>query len=463
MTWCYVPGTEFPSAQAVAALNSGCTLPSRVSLAAAMLKPMRTPRPFLWATWRVIRWTSYTPSLQLLICLIEILRFHSLRPSADVMPDLSNRPRCGPTCGHSSGMHGPDTLTSSVRGIPASRSAPPETVLAGMIRDTSGQTSPGSTGKPAHLGGSSKTSQDTSASALRPCCETYGTWAQRLRWAYSARAKQAARTKDSASSSWPTAVANDDNKSLQGHLAMKRRMVERDGTNANRTAVTSLQVMATNWQTPVADDRIDRAKGKINSRGEPKLSAQAQMWGTPRGSDGEKGGPNQSFGAGGTPLPAQAANWPTPASRDHKGENGPEHLINGTGRLHMDQLPNAVAHSFRHPAPEKQPSGVTSCDWRPISRRLLRSATLSVGRTTLRRWLRKGAWRRRRLNPIFVEWLMRWPPGHGLCECTETEWTLWLQHMRGALSALPTASAPWIWQPPADFTEPTQGSLFDDV
>ena len=64
------------------------------------------------------------------------------------------------------------------------------------------------------------------------------------------------------------------------------------------------------------------------------------------------------------------------------------------------------------------------------------------------------------MNAIFVEWLMRWPSGHGLCECTETEWTLWLQDMRGALSALPTASGPWIWKPPVDHVEAVQADLF---
>lgn len=43
---------------------------------------------------------------------------------------------------------------------------------------------------------------------------------------------------------WPTPVANDDNKTPEAHLAMKQRMGERDGTGANRTAITSLQVMA---------------------------------------------------------------------------------------------------------------------------------------------------------------------------------------------------------------------------
>jgi hypothetical protein len=54
---------------------------------------------------------------------------------------------------------------------------------------------------------------------------------------------------------WPTPVANDDNKSVKAHLAMKQRMGERDGTGANRTAVTSLQVMAqlAGWPTPQAN------------------------------------------------------------------------------------------------------------------------------------------------------------------------------------------------------------------
>nr|WP_254171210.1 hypothetical protein [Ralstonia mannitolilytica] len=35
------------------------------------------------------------------------------------------------------------------------------------------------------------------------------------------------------------------------------------------------------WQTPVADDAIERAAGKWNSRGEPKLSAEVKLWPTP--------------------------------------------------------------------------------------------------------------------------------------------------------------------------------------
>lgn len=35
------------------------------------------------------------------------------------------------------------------------------------------------------------------------------------------------------------------------------------------------------WQTPVADDLVNRKDGKWNSRGEPKLSAQVMQWPTP--------------------------------------------------------------------------------------------------------------------------------------------------------------------------------------
>ncbi len=45
------------------------------------------------------------------------------------------------------------------------------------------------------------------------------------------------------------------------------------------------------WQTPVADDAVDRKNGKWNSRGEPKLSAQV-LWPTPNARD-YNGAPSQ--------------------------------------------------------------------------------------------------------------------------------------------------------------------------
>nr|WP_237351595.1 hypothetical protein [Rhizobium sp. ACO-34A] len=48
---------------------------------------------------------------------------------------------------------------------------------------------------------------------------------------------------------------------------------------------------------------------------------------------------------------------------------------------------------------------------------------------------------RRSLNPLFVEWLMGWPPGWTLAAwtgfgCSETAYCLWKAHMRCALSRL---------------------------
>lgn len=114
---------------------------------------------------------------------------------------------------------------------------------------------------------------------------------------------------------------------------------------------------------------------------------------------------------------------------------------------------------FSHPAPETQPHGLPASQWRPTSRQLLRSAISHVAQRSLSRWLKRGNWRKRRLNPLFVEWLMGWPPGHALCDCSATEFARWQQHMRGALSAMPMAYGPWVWTPGNDAAPPEQLAL----
>lgn len=213
------------------------------------------------------------------------------------------------------------------------------------------------------------------------------------------------------------------------------------------------------WQTIVADDRIDRERGKINSRGEPKLSGQAANWSTPRSSDGAKGGPNMSFGAGGTPLPAQAATWATPTARDVKGSS-PASVTRVNGKTRMDLLDHQAEQGFRSPLPVPAIStdGPPSSTTRPISRRLFRFAMSNAPATTMRRWLRKGNWRKARLNPLFVSHLMGWPIGHALSSCSGMAFTRSQRLMRGALSRLPLASGPWIWTE-TETTE-TQADLF---
>jgi hypothetical protein len=119
------------------------------------------------------------------------------------------------------------------------------------------------------------------------------------------------------------------------------------------------------------------------------LSDAIQLWRTP---DSQNAGGvrtrQTSRGQGHQKTIAeQAEHWPTPSARDHKGENSVDHVtINGTGRMHLDQLPNFVAHLFRPDLPTSS-SGNASSTNDPTSRPLSR------------------------LNPNFVEWLMGLPDG----------------------------------------------------
>ena len=285
----------------------------------------------------------------------------------------------------------------------------------------------------------------------------------------------------SAGSAWPTATP----------------MQTRDGQTSGATGSTAgnrcLATDASQWQTPkLASGGYTRDRGQKGAE-RLTLKGQSELWGTQRASDAEKGGPNQAFGAGGTPLPAQAAqwptpmagtpsqngnsaagsndftrkadllaagvlasSWPTPAAQNVKGSSEGS-ITRADGKSRMDILQYRAEQGFSHPVPETPRHGPTLSQLRRIWRPLRDSLIASHGRATWRR-LWKGR-TKRRLNPGFVEWLMGWPPGHALCDCSATEWSRYRQHMRGALSQLPTASGPWIWLPPAETTQPQQMTL----
>lgn len=77
---------------------------------------------------------------------------------------------------------------------------------------------------------------------------------------------------------WPTPVVNDDNKSPQAHLAMKKRIGERDGTNSNRTAITSLNVLVKAMHGPQGRDNPSTTGNHPES-----------LWATPNAGDGKAG------------------------------------------------------------------------------------------------------------------------------------------------------------------------------
>ncbi|MDO8326989.1 MAG: hypothetical protein Q7T28_08615 [Cypionkella sp.] len=124
----------------------------------------------------------------------------------------------------------------------------------------------------------------------------------------------------------------------------------------------------------------------------------------------------------------------------------------------MDILHYRAEQGFTHPDQATVSGGLQPSSHTPISRPLWASMIASHGRVVSRRILKGRS--RRRLNPLFVGWLMGWPIGHALCACSATEFTHWQQRMRGALSQLPMASGPWIWRPTDDAQGPAQMDLF---
>ena len=148
-----------------------------------------------------------------------------------------------------------------------------------------------------------------------------------------------------------------------------------------------LPAQAAQWQTPVADDQVDRVRGKINSRGEPKLSA-------------------------------QAIQWPTPAAQNWKGSSEAS-ITRADGKSRMDILHYRAEQGFTHPGQVITQLGLRPSHHAPISRPLWASMIASHGRVACRRIL-KGRLRRR-LHPLFVGWLMGWPIGHALCVCSATK------------------------------------------
>jgi hypothetical protein len=99
--------------------------------------------------------------------------------------------------------------------------------------------------------------------------------------------------------------------------------------------------------------------------------------------------------------------WPTPAKRDYKGSNSREHCeVNGTGRKHMDQLPNAVVHggtsTRRTWLTPKTPTGGGQMERKTSGgglRKLEDQISQEHGQNT------------GQLNPPWVEWLIGWPIG----------------------------------------------------
>lgn len=279
----------------------------------------------------------------------------------------------GLTCEPSTLAHGAAQWIASCRAIHAKETASLESGLALPTTDGCSIAPSRYSTKAGLRPSSARTSLGISTASSPLQSHHWSDWAAALRSEYSARPRRERATDASGSSSWPTVSARDGdarraptdpnspawaNKVARG--AVNAAGLLSDDLSSSAVAWRPLP-MGETWATPTA--RMHKGGGEAVTRADGKsrldmLDWQAEAWSTPRASDGEKGGPNMTFGAGGTPPPTQAAHW-LPSAK-------------GVRAFAMTDLS----------LPDRPtPSGPRSSETR------------------------------RRLNPLFVEWLMGWPEG----------------------------------------------------
>jgi hypothetical protein len=180
---------------------------------------------------------------------------------------------------------------------------------------------------------------------------------------------------------WPTAVQQD-----QGNLS-EADFLKRKGRNPDG-AITSLNIVASNWQTPHGMAGVDRA-GKRGGPGGGEFGMQAGNWATPRAGNPK----SRIISKGGKIIAQQAEEFHTP-------HQAPDLLTLASRTSSNFSLKNLKRlRRFLKPSEAKPSAGSKSS--------------------------KSGPGSRRRLNPVFVEWLMGLPllwtqPAPSDCERSET-------------------------------------------
>ena len=250
---------------------------------------------------------------------------------------------CGVT--HSETQVGRMPVPCGPEAVPASRSARLESEKAMPTKGTSGRNGSGSL--------ESAALSLCLANRLAQRCRTDGSTLFRMTWKErvtpSGRvifrlAASGHRTSGKGCTSWPTPVSNDDNKSVDAHLAMKKRM------GGNRTAITSLQVLSNaselaSWPAPNCDDpnNATRASGQFQSL------TRAASWATPSSRDwkdtpgmattGTDPDGSERMRLDQLPRQANLASGPTPAGTSAPTENTVPYLLNPKFSLWLQGLP----------------------------------------------------------------------------------------------------------------------------
>lgn len=230
---------------------------------------------------------------------------------------------------------------------------------------------------------------------------------------------------------WPTpdAAVSNDGEEIASFTARRARLKAR-GINGNGMG-TPLAMAAKAWPTPTSrdfkagGDTRERSNGPmltdavLSFAGGMPLAAQASHWATPTAHDARRPGADLTSAQRGN-LSRDAALWASPRAEMARALGNPAHITPRRGNGNIEDQTAA----FSLPAPATSTDGETSSHVR------------------------------RSLNPLFVEWLMGWPPGWTWlaltppastgCACSATALCRWRRRMRSALSSLasPPAALP---------------------
>ena len=187
----------------------------------------------------------------------------------------------------------------------------------------------------------------------------------------------ARRTAANGSSFWPTATATErenDTTATPSEGTLERYAAGEIARVRKTRAPTLLKAVAM-WPTPRVTDT--QGAGEHGDGGND-LRTEAEQWQMP-GTDSFRSRGGEYVDEAG--LDRQARMWRSPTSRDWKGESAESWRTRETG----DLTPTLADKVLSLPLPTTPKDGQPSSESAPTSRR--------------------------RLNPLFVEWLMGWPIG----------------------------------------------------
>ncbi len=331
----------------------------------------------------------------------------------------------------STAARGVATFISSLADSPASPGQSPERVLEQTILDTYGLTSSELSKRlavPSHV--SSRTSPGLFPTEdMPPSNETWRDLTTRWKRCRSRLLTLAQAIAGSDCSSWPTVQASDclgemhqSEKAQAAGWAPRLQDAARAAMwhtmhgfgNFDKTGKPGggceLGQQAAMWQTAISPDSPKTRRQVGGTEREPLLPAQAETWPTPASVDGEK--QSGSRRKGDRTLPSEARAWPTPNVPSGGRAVPPDATYptnctayDSTGKKVQVDLNNAASR-FSPPAPATSTDGGESSP------------------------------SRRRLNPLFVEWLMGFPSGWSDCECSATQLSHFKRRMHSCLCGL---------------------------